>query len=502
VSRYTRGMFCITRPAPRVFAIAAVTFCVLLTPAQALPRGTLPFHDCVLRHPYRLQSFAARCTELRVPEDRATPAGAQIALQVAVLPALNRRVHTVPLVLLAGGPGQAASDLYTSSAAAFARVQREHDIVLLDQRGTGGSSRLDCNFPQDWDEDASTLPALRDATQSCLAALGPRVRHYTTSVAIEDLEQLRIALGEPKIALYGGSYGSRTAELYIRRHADRVEAAILDGVVDPQAAIGPDLPRYGEAALRKIIERCGRDADCQRAFPNLAAELAQLRTRFGTESERITVADPTTGLPRQLVFNRAVFVASLRFLSYNSMQASLLPLSIHEAARGHLAMLAAQALMNAARIGDAIAIGMHNSVVCAEDVPYYSPQTLADPSVGANYQGSDQLRGLIEICKIWPRGPVDTDLHAPLAANVPTLLLSGDSDPVTPPESAERAARGLQLHRHIVLAGEGHGLLGIGCMPDLLEIFLARPDPKKLDTSCLSKNQPVPFLLSTAGPAP
>jgi pimeloyl-ACP methyl ester carboxylesterase len=177
-------------------------------------------HECRLEHPLKVASVAARCGVLRVPENPAEPSGRTIGLHVAVVPALNRRSHAAPLFLLAGGPGQAASDLYVSYAGAFARVNRNHDIVLLDQRGTGRSEPLFCDYPEDWRDTRDELPAIRQATLACLARYGERVRYYTSSVAALDLERVRAALGYAQIDLYGASYGTRMAELYLRRHGD------------------------------------------------------------------------------------------------------------------------------------------------------------------------------------------------------------------------------------------------------------------------------------------
>jgi len=118
------------------------------------------------------------------------------------------------------------------------------------------------------------------------------------------------------------------------------------------------------------------------------------------------------------------------------------------------------------------------------------------------YQGTDMADALHEICKLWPRGPVDADLHAALRSAIPTLLLSGEADPVTPPIDAERAAAGLSRHRHLILKGEGHGQLATGCMPIIAADFLDNAAPDKLDASCLERHTPEPFFLSMTGPAP
>jgi pimeloyl-ACP methyl ester carboxylesterase len=479
-------------------AFLICAFCTL-RPAAA-GDGTLALEDCRLEHPLKIASVAARCGVLQVAENPAEPAGRRIGLHVAVVPALNRRSHAAPLFLLAGGPGQSASDLYVSYAGAFARVNRNHDIVLLDQRGTGRSEPLFCDYPEDWRATRDELPVLRQATLACLARYGERVRYYTSSVAALDLERVREALGYPQIDLYGASYGTRMAELYLRHHADRVQAVVLDGVTYPEQAIGPDTPLDGERALDLILGRCRGSPDCAAAYPDLRGDFGALRAKFGAGSASLTLPDPATGEPLELEFNRSVLGSALRLLSYNATQASLLPTLIHQAASGRLAPLAAQTVIMARQIQGQLASGMQNSVVCSEDVPFFG--AIDRQQLDATYLGTEQLDALAEICKLWPKGPVDADLHAPLHSDVPTLLLSGEADPVTPPANAERLARGLAQHRLLVLPGEGHGQLATGCMPRLVAAFLDARDPQGLDAACLEEHRPAPFFVASTGPAP
>jgi pimeloyl-ACP methyl ester carboxylesterase len=469
--------------------------------AAAAATATLTLSPCRLEHPLHLSSEAASCGVLEVPEDRDAPGGAKIGLRIAVVPALNRNSTAAPLFLLAGGPGQSAVDLYTGVAGAFARINRDHSIVMVDQRGTGGSSRLACDYPDDWEAD-DEIARIRAATRACLAKYGSRVRNYTTSVAVRDLDEVRRALGFARIDLYGSSYGTRVAESYMRRYPAAVHAVILDGVIDPERALGPDTPLDGERALAQILARCQDSQACARAYPRLPQDLASLRKRFGPETVSVTLADPSTGVQGTVPFNRGMLGAALRFLSYSGTEAALLPELIHEAAAGQLAPLAAQALMMGRQIGDQLASGMQNSVICSEDVPYFKVDAGGRQRLESTYQGGSQLDALAAICAIWPHGPVDPDLHAPLHSEIPTLLLSGEDDPVTPPDAAERAARGLTRHRSLLLAGEGHGQLATGCVPKLMAQFLGAEEPERIDTSCLAAHVVSPFFVNPTGPAP
>ncbi len=486
----------------RALVWAGVGLCVAWSRLGAAEAALLPLTECRLEHPLKLTSVAARCGSLRVPEDRDHPRDGSIELNVAVVPALNRRSTGAPMFLLAGGPGQSARQVYVSLNSAFARINRNHAIVLLDQRGTGASSPQFCEYPEEWQQPADPMPALRKATADCLAKLTPRVRFYTTSVAVQDLDEVRSALGFAQIDLYGASYGTRVAEHYMRRHPDRVHAVILDGVTYPEQVIGVETPQDGEQALNLIVARCRMAADCAAAYPDLQQDLESLLRQFGPQKVMATIDDPNSGLPIEIEFSHKVLGMALRFLSYSAIQASLLPALIHQAAHGKLRPMTSQAIMNARQIGDQLANGMQYSVICSEDEPFFAAAGIDRAAMAKTYQGTELVDALHEICKLWPRGPVDADLHAPLHSDIPTLLLSGEADPVTPPADAERVATGLTHHRHLILKGEGHGQLGTGCVPKLMADFLDSAAPEALDAACLEQHSPEPFFLSMTGPAP
>lgn len=501
------AVLCALKPLPAPAAAAEAA--AVDTAAPVTAAATLPMHECRIEHPLHLTSIAARCGTLTVPLDREHPDAGGIDLNIALVPPLNRRSEAAPLFLLAGGPGQGAVQTYVTVAGAFARINRTHPIVLLDQRGTGKSSPQSCDYPESWEQPADPMPVVRKATAECLAKLGPAVRFYTTSIAVRDLDEVRAALGYAQIDLYGGSYGTRVAEQYMRRYPDHTHAAILDGVVYPEEVLGPDMARDADHALGLIVARCQHAAECNTAYPKLAEDLGALLRQFGTHQTAVSVDDPNSGLPQQIQFNHNVLAGALRLLSYSSASASLLPTLIHEGARsladdpqGTLAPLAAQTIMTSRQLHDMLASGMQYSVICSEDVPYYNTDSIDRDALERTYLGTQLVDSFEEVCKIWPKGPVDADLHAALHSDVPTLLLSGEADPVTPPSAADRLARTLTRRRHLVLAGEGHGQLGTSCMPRLMAAFLDSADPDKLDSSCLEKHSPESFFVSTAGPAP
>lgn len=449
-------------------------------------------------------AVAARCGQLPVPEDPGAPTGKQITLHVAVVPALNRRAASDPLFVLAGGPGQAASDFYAGYAAAFAPISRDRDIVLVDQRGTGRSAALNCSYPDDPEVADLDPEQLRAATRACLAELTGDPRFYTTSVAVRDLEAVRLALGLNRINLYGVSYGTRVAQHYLRRYSHAVRTLILDGAVPPEVVLGPDMAPDAQAALDAMFERCAKDAACDARFPDLKQTFSAL---LGRLSNPVTLSfpHPTTGNPTELKFGATHLVGIVRLLTYSDSTAALLPLLIHNAAAGQFAPLAAQYLLLEQSLDAQFAYGMHNAVACTEDVPLLDPARIDRTALGATYLGATSLEGLSAICSVWPAGVMDADLHAPLpaevGANVPVLILSGGNDPITPRRYGEQTLAQFPRGRHIVVADHGHGQLGSPCVPGLLARFV---DAASADIAaeCVDSVRAAPFLLNFSGPAP
>ena len=470
----------------------------------ALAAPVLTLAPCELEHPLRLSVFAAECGVLTVPEDPAEPHGRQIGLQVARVGAISRRKQPDPLFVLAGGPGAGAAAFYASVAPAFARILRERDIVLVDQRGTGGSNPLECTQPEDLLGHASTAEIVQ-ATRACLASLAPRakVAEYTTSLAVQDLEQVRAALGLERINLYGASYGTRVAQHYLRRFPARVRSVILDGVVPVGQPMGPATATDAEAALGNILRRCAGDAACRGRFGDPAADYHTVRAALRLSTVPISVRDPSTGEDRSFEFGADHQASVLRLLTYTSEYAALVPLVLHAAAtQEDYAPLAAQYLIVERAYAQTIAIGMHNSVVCAEDVPLFPDYPIDRTRLAATYLGTRQLDGLEAVCRVWPRGPVDEDLRAPLRSEVPALLLSGSDDPVTPPGYAQEAARAFTHQLDVVLEGFGHGQLTAPCVDRLMAQFVARASVEALDVGCVRAARPLGFFTSLNGPPP
>jgi pimeloyl-ACP methyl ester carboxylesterase len=277
---------------------------------------------------------------------------------------------------------------------------------------------------------------------------------------------------------------------------------VLDGVVPPQLALGPETALNAEQALTRILARCASNTECHKHFGDPAAAYHALRSALQVHPVTVNLADPTSGQPTKFDFTSYHLATVLRLASYTAEQAALLPLMLHGAESANFAPLASQFLLVNRSYGNALAYGMHNSVVCSEDVPFYDLATLNRAELEKTYLGTAQLDGLRNICSVWPRGPVDEDFHSPLHSDIPVLFLSGSDDPVTPEADAEEARRGFTHSVHIVLQGFGHGQLTAPCVDRVIASFVEHVTPDGLDVSCTRDDTPMPFFTSLGGPPP
>ncbi len=481
--------------------LVAWIFCSAI--GAAFADEPLRLADCRLESALAGGSVAARCGQYRVRENRDDPHSKELQLHVAVIPALRLKPAADPLFLLSGGPGQAASDFYLSVAPAFARIRRDRDLVLVDQRGTGRSNRLDCELPDDSEFVVLDPQKLQAAVQECLAALPGDPRYYTTSIAVRDLDDVRAALGYRTLNLYGISYGTRVAQHYMRRYPDRVRTAILDGAVPAEIALGPDVAIEAQRAIDSTLQRCTRDEACAGKFPDISAQFAALQAKLRQDPVKLSIPHPLTGALTSTTLDEARFGAAVRLLSYADETVSTLPLMIHEAqSLRDPQALTAQYLRVESDVAEQIAEGMHFAVVCSEDAPRWEQQNVSEEQLAKTYLGTAFMRGMRAVCEKWPRGPVDPDFGAPLQSSVPTLILSGSNDPVTPERYANEIMKGLRNAKHVVAAGQGHGQLATGCIPRLTTEFIAVGSPTALDDQCVRNIRPTPFMLSRTAPAP
>lgn len=451
---------------------------------------------------------AADCGRLQRPLNFEDPDGAQISLFVAVIRSLAPNPAADAVTVVNGGPGASSTELYADLAGVFGGLLRDRDIVVIDQRGTGQSTPLEC--PElEAATSSSVDPSqeqmrdeLQGFTKQCLAALPADPRFFTTSAAVRDLEAVREALGYDQLNLYGVSYGTRVVQHYARRYPAQTRALIIDGVLPPGLAMGPMVSSNAQLVLDNIFTRCAAEPACQQAFPNLSADFKTLATQLRAAPVTLQVNDPVTGVPVDLDLGYGHLATSIRIMAYAPETVSLIPVLIDQAANhNNYLPIATQALQIQQQLNASMSYGMHNAVVCTEDVPFLSDSERLGSGVIETYLGAEQVQSLVAMCDVWPAGLLDEDLREPLSSDIPTLVLSGEQDPITPPRYGTQVAEGLSRSHHVIAPGQGHGVISRGCIPRLLMEFLEELDTTTLDTQCTQRLGPEPFFVDLMGPS-
>jgi pimeloyl-ACP methyl ester carboxylesterase len=475
----------------------------LLAVSGAALAGTplLQLDSCQLTAAKGLIAQRAECGSLMVAENPQLPEGRQIPINVAVIKARSGEPAADPVFFFAGGPGQAATEAFPAAMQALQYAAADRDIVLIDQRGSGGSNPLRCPPPADINALLQTPePAeLERHTAQCLANLDADTRYYTTAIAVTDFDRIRASLGYQQINLLGVSYGTRVAQQYLRQYPQYVRSVILDGVVPSELILGLDHDSNLEQALNGAFTACSQDQACAARFPDIATSYQTLRTQVQAHAQTIEVPLPTSGASQALIFNRQLLTLALRILAYSSENRALLPLLVHDAAQtANYERLGSLALMILDELNQSIYSGLEASVMCAEEVPFYPEQATSSNTL----MGNSLITLAQQQCALWPHGSVTADYHSRFTSTAPVLLLSGQYDPVTPPRYGEQAAQQYAASMHLVVPGEGHNVSGRGCVPQLIADFISAPTPAELDTECLTHMGATPFFTTLTGPGP
>ncbi|WP_224245015.1 alpha/beta hydrolase [Hyalangium gracile] len=445
--------------------------------------------------------YQTLCGTYEVFEDRAAKQGRKVPLRVVVVPALAATAEPDPVVLLAGGPGQAATEVKVLKM--VDRLHRNRDIVLVDQRGTGASRPLKCH-PDPINEGLAAKfdDAYREEEfKKCVAGYDADPRLYTTPIAMDDLDEVREALGYEKLNLWGISYGTRAALVYMRQHPERVRTVVLDGVAPMSLYLPLYMPRDGQRALDLLFEHCEKDASCAKAFPELRSRVQAMVEQMGQAPVKVSVEHPLTGVPEEITLSRTVFLQMLFGQLYVPEIATLVPLMLDRATKGDWTPFVALSQGVSGGMSETISHGMFFSVVCAEDAPFITDEAITREAKGTWF-GEQMVRNMLEPCKVWPRGTVPEGYREPVTSSVPTLLLSGELDPVTPPVWGEEAKKTLSRSLHVVVPGVGHNTMVLGCIQALMADFVTKGSVDGLKPGCGSDLTRPPFFTSFAGPVP
>jgi pimeloyl-ACP methyl ester carboxylesterase len=443
----------------------------------------------------------ARCGTYEVWENRAAKSGRKIPLRVVVIPAHGPDRLPDPLVYFEGGPGQSSVAAAPILVQDLGALRKKRDILLVDFRGTGGSAGLFCPELR----SAGVQGSLDDfyppgPVKACAERLRKTVdlSQYTNDTSVDDVEEVRAALGYGKLNLFGASGGSRAAQVYLRRHPESVRSLVLWGVL-PLDERGPfPMARNAQWALDGLLAECQEDAGCRAAFPRLRDEVAAVLRQAGKEPVTVALTDGATGKQETIRLTRNGVTQMLRYMLYNASAASLLPLTVHLAAQGDWKPMAENARRLAGHGGTALADGYYLSLTCAEDIPFLHEDEIP-AAVQGTFLGDLRIRKQQAACAVWPVPPVDRAFLAPVASGVPTLLTSGERDPATPPANAERVARTLPNSLHVVVPDAGHVYSGIEggneCVSRLIVQLVETGTVKGLDPTCMARAKRPDFVL-------
>jgi pimeloyl-ACP methyl ester carboxylesterase len=473
----------------RLLAIALIAAATQAPAARAQSNPALALRPCTVPG----IDEALRCGTYSVFENRAARKGRTLSLRVVVAPALGAERAPDPVWVLAGGPGQGAAELASAFLAQLAALRQKRDIVLMDQRGTGESNRLDCPGGFGLLETAR-LPELR----ACRAVLEARadLRHYTTDVAVDDMDEVRAALGYRQVNLIGGSYGTRAAQAFMRRHPSSVRSAVLRAVLPPRGNILADGTRSAERELERVLADCGADASCNAAFPALRAELDSLGRALAASPARVRLPAAGSAPASELEVTRGLLYQTLYALMLAAPSRQMLPLLVHRAAtEGVQSIAPSMGQVRAASYGT-VPIGLYLSIVCSEDVPRLAPAERE----GLRTAFGGMTAGVDSACAAWPRARNAPEGAAPLHTRTPLLLISGAADPATASGPAEAWARTLPNAFHIVLPATTHTPFFPGCAEALMVRFVESASVAGLDARCARELRWTRFALPrTAG---
>lgn len=437
-----------------------------------------------------------RCGEYQVFENRETHQGRKISLKIVVLPARHPHPEEGPVFFLAGGPGETATEL----AGYVKRMDddEEHDVVLVDERGTGDGNRLDCRPPGSDDNLEGYLNGPFDpaAARACRDELEKKydLTQYSTPNFVEDLDEVRSALAYDKINLSAGSFGTYAALIYMRRHPDHVRTAYLWSLTPLSDRVPLYFPQAAQHALDVLFDECEQDAPCQAAYPILRDDFAGIMIRLRAGPVVATVRHPTTGRPTEIHLSVRGFGDALRLLMYKSSTAYEIPFLIRQAVQGNFDPFAEVALQTNRNIYSGGRMGLYYAITCNEFVGRIKPEEIEAATRGT-FLGAWRVRDQVEACKGWPKTELPTNYFKPFEIKVPVVIVSSEADPAGLYSRIHEAVNTMMPNAvEVILPGVGHPS-DDDCTRSIRHALFRSGTTKNLNTSCVKQLRHPPFKL-------
>jgi pimeloyl-ACP methyl ester carboxylesterase len=461
---------------------------------------TAPVVQTMVLEPCTVAGLGVRCGTLTVPEDRSLAGGRTIDLRVVVVPASGDVREPDPVVYFAGGPGGAATDDIGDMAVVMRDMNVHRDLVFVDQRGTGGSAAWSCppaDAGVDVEEDAVAATAY---LTSCIAAVDADLGWYTTAMAVDDVRDVLDALGYDQVNLYGGSYGATIAQVFLRRHEDRVRTMTLSGGTLLDVPIFEVMPDSSQAALDALFARCDDDAACHAAFPTLRDDW---RSLFDS-----VTADPVV-LPADrspdgetFTLTAEVLAGGVHELLLSADTAAQLPLIIHAFATapdrvGFLDAYADRLAEEPAGASSDSFLLMPLAIRCAEPWATFAPDEVAAQRADSYYAAAmlENARWWEQACSVMPTAGAAAGYEPAATSDVPVLMLNGDADPQDPPANMAGASELWPNSVQIVEPGQGHQISSWACSESIVAAFVEAGTAADLDTACIEFVAPPPFAV-------
>jgi len=450
--------------------------------------------DCPITVP---DGVDVECGVLLVPEDYGRSDGQTLRLPYVIVRSRSADPEPDPVIFTAGGPGYSSLDSVWVFADSL--LLDDRDIIILEQRGNRyAEPALTCDPSVWWEETQGHTPCL-DAIQ----ARGIDITQYTTHNIVRDVVALREVLGYAQWNLYGGSFSTLVMLLVMDADPSGTRSAILQSVRPPNETTFAHEADSPLRAIEQVFTDCAADERCAASYPDLDDEFFALVRRLNVEPVEVEVESSTVGELISLEmdgdrFIDWVVVDQLYGPVFPHHAAAYLPLLIDEVRRGNVRPLeiAAQNVGITNIENPNWAWGLMFAISCQQDLPAVgSLRPEADLAASERLDGFAGTATQREICAAWdlaPLSPAGTDY---VRSDVPTLVLAGSYDPVTPPVWGRTTAEHLPNSTYVEFPGHGHNVtVANPCVAELEALFLTNPT-KELDTSCVETAPRPSFVL-------
>ncbi len=456
------------------------------------------------------------CGFLTVPEDRSDPESPTIDLAVAIFHP-GGEPEPDPIIYLEGGPGGSGLELiqYTFSTLFEPVLAAGRDLIVFDQRGVGFSEpALECPGMRELnlelldeeidgervsDEDA--LAMIMDEALACREDLGEEaeLEDYHTAASAADVEDLRLALGFDEVNLWGTSYGTWLALEVMRRYPEGIRSVVLDSVYPPDVDLLAETPTNAARSIDLLFEACEADEGCNSAYPDLRDVYVDTVERLNAEPASFEITNPLTGDSYDLLMTGDNLAALLFQFLYGTEIIPVLPRILVDASQGTYTDIA-RLMGSLLATGQAVSSGQQITVLCHDEIAFGSEerfeQAIAEhPELERAFQDSILGEVGVQLCAQWQVGQADDTLTEAVTSDLPTLVMSGEFDPVTPPAWGERVAATLANGHFFEYPGVGHGASAVaGCPQEMMLAFLEDPSAAP-DDACIEAMEDWQFVV-------